>query len=141
MTPELEAARKLFVDERVAEMSGALLQAAKHFASGVNTPGDARGLAGSLRHVGITATEIREGLLDVIFSYQPGWQWTPGGNLQRLFVDSGAFGEVEFGSEGPKVVRELRDVDWDRIFVLYLACVRVYGVKHAYPVDTQRTRS
>lgn len=106
-----------------------LIQAMKHFASGVNSPGDALGLAGSLRHFGITATDIRDGLLEAAFMYA--------GNLQRLFVDTGAFGEVAFGPEGVRVVRPITDADWDQIFVLLLRCVIAYG-KRCYVVAPDR---
>lgn len=105
------------------------LQDSKHFSSGVNSAGDARGLAGSLRHVGITATDIRDGLLEELSLYA--------GNLQRLFVDSGAFGEVAFGTDGPTVVRPITDTDWDRIFVLMLRCTVAYG-KRCYIVAPDR---
>lgn len=116
-TPETRTAARMFYDTE--RLTAELLQEAKHFSSGVNTPGDARGLAGSYRHVGIAATDIRPGLLEELFTYEH--------TIMRLFVDSGAFGEVAFGPEGVRVVKPITGVDWDRIFTVMLRCVVVYG--------------
>jgi hypothetical protein len=84
-------------------------QEARHFASGVNHPGEVRGLFLSGRHVGITATEIRTGLLDELELFA--------GAAGECFVDSGAFSEVEFGPSGPVVVRPLdSDEHWRNVF-------------------------
>jgi hypothetical protein len=96
-----------------------LIQQSKHFASGVNAPGEVRGLALSGRNYGITANEIREGLIAELELFA--------GGLQELFVDSGAFSEVKFGPEGPKVVRPMTDADWDRVFDLYQWAATSYG--------------
>jgi len=105
------------------------LQASKHFSSGVNSAGDARGIGGSFRHFGITANEVRDGLLECIAVYAV--------TLQRLFVDSGAFGEVAFGPEGPRVVRPITEAQWDQIFRLFLWAAMTFG-KNAYLVAPDR---
>lgn len=80
-----------------------LAQAAEHFASGVNDAGEARGLAMSGRNVGITCSDIRVGLLEELELYTHG--------LQEVFVDSGAFSEVDFPEDGPPVVVDPIDHD------------------------------
>lgn len=108
-----------------------LTQEGEHFASGVNHPGEARGLALSARHIGITAGEIRDGLLEELEIYGGA------GSLQRLFVDSRAFSEVEFGPDGPRVVAEITDADWHQRFELYQWAARTYG-RRAYLVAPDR---
>ena len=95
-----------------------LAQEDQHFASGVNAPGEVRGLALSGRHVGITATHIRDGLLEELAQFA--------GGMLRLFVDSGAFSEVAFGPEGPKVVKEITDADWQRRLGVYRWAAAAY---------------
>jgi hypothetical protein len=96
-----------------------LLQVGEHFASGVNTPGEVRGLALSGRHVGITCGQIRPGLLDELALFS--------GGMLRLFVDSGAFSEVEFGAEGLKVVAPIDHAGWVERFEVYRACAALFG--------------
>lgn len=62
-----------------------LAQEDRHFASGVNHPGEVRGLS---CHIGIAVTEIRTGLLEELALIA--------GGATELFVDTGAFSEVEF---------------------------------------------
>lgn len=107
------------------------VQAGEHFASGVNHPGEVRGLALSARHVGITAGELREGLLEELELFGGA-----GGSL-RLFVDSGAFSEVAFGPEGISVVRPIGEAAWSEIFALQSWAARTYGTR-AYLVAPDR---
>jgi len=82
-----------------------LVQAGEHFASGVNDAGEARGLALSGRDFGISLADVRRGLVDELEIF--------GGGLQRLFVDSGAFSEVDFPENAPPVVaRPIADATW-----------------------------
>lgn len=87
----------------------------QHFASGVNHPGEVEGLFDSGRWVGITAGEARSGLIELL---EERGNW---GTMSALFVDSGAFGEMDFGAEGPKVnrKRELTPAKWENVFALY----------------------
>lgn len=62
-----------------------LAQEDRHFASGVNHPGEVCGLNS---HIGIAVTEIRTGLLEELALIA--------GGMTELFVDTGAFSEVEF---------------------------------------------
>lgn len=96
-----------------------LVQAGAHFASGVNHPGEIRGLALSGRHAGITASELRTGLLEELDNYTH--------CMFELFVDSGAFSEVEFTAEGPRVVAEITDADWAARFEVYERVARTFG--------------
>lgn len=95
-------------------------QEAQHFASGVNHPGEVRGLHGTLRYVGITATDARPDLLGELQLHAP-WQRPSdrGGymSMLRCFVDSGAFSEVAFGPY--RVVREITHDDWMERFAIY----------------------
>jgi len=90
-----------------------LEQEGRHFSSGVNHPGEVRGLALSGRHVGITATEVRPRLLEELELYA--------GGLLELFVDSGAFSEVEFSSATGRleIERPIADAAWQERFDLY----------------------
>ena len=97
-------------------------QEARHIASGVNSAGEVRGLFLSGRHVGITATDIRAGLLDELDAFA-------GPGMSLVFVDSGAFSEVEFGPAGPVVVREITEAMWDAIFAVYRRIACGYGTK------------
>ncbi len=86
----------------------------QHFASGVNHPGEVEGLFDSGRWVGITAGEARSGLIELLEDHSGPGPW-------RLFVDSGAFGEIDFTASGPVVnpKRELTPAKWERVFALY----------------------
>ncbi len=83
-------------------------QQARHFASGVNHPGEVRGVSGWF---GIAANELRAGLLEAIEDRA--------GGPTAVFVDSGAFSEVEFTAAGPVVVDEITHAEWLRRFEVY----------------------
>lgn len=102
-----------------------LAQEGEHFASGVNNPGEVRGLALSARHVGITASEIRSGLLEELDNYTH--------CMLRCFVDSGAFSEVKFGPSGREIVKPITDADWRARFAVYERVARTFG-RRAYVV-------
>ena len=98
------------------------LQAALHFVSGVNRAGEVSGLADNAFNIGITCGEISTDLR--------GWLEVYADRVnQRLFVDSGAFSEVEFPKNAPPVVvRPLSDADWrERLFDVYRWAARTYG--------------
>lgn len=92
-----------------------------HFASGVNHPGEVRGLALSGRSVGITASECYDGLAGALIAELANYA---GGGLLEVFVDSGAFGEMEFTAAGPRVKREITTADWAKRFEIFrwVAC-------------------
>lgn len=100
----------------------ARLQAALHFVSGVNRAGEVSGLADNAFNIGITCGEISTDLR--------GWLELYADRVnQRLFVDSGAFSEVDFPKDAPPVVvRPLTDADWrERLFDVYRWAARTYG--------------
>ena len=86
-----------------------LAQEDHHFNSGINDKGEVRGALMSGRHIGITASNMRPGMLRELALCRYG--------LTRLFVDSGAFSEVKFGPY--RVVKEITDEQWRRRFKLY----------------------
>ena len=84
-----------------------------YFASGSNRPGEIRGLAAVRHDVGVAAQHVSatsEGELVAL-----------AGTDVQVFVDSGAFSEVEFNRETFRmdVVRPLTDADWDERLGLY----------------------
>ncbi len=98
-----------------------LAQEDAHFASGVNHPGEVRGLALSGRHVGITFGEIRTGLLEELAYY--------GGGMMELFVDSGAFSEVKFDKAAGRLVikKPITHDGWLKRFELYAWAAQTFG--------------
>ncbi len=107
----------------------ATLQAALHFVSGINAPGEVRGLASNAFNIGITCGEIRTGLLEELAGH-----FTHSAN-GRVFVDSAAFSEVAFSPELGRLVtvKPLADADWKVRFDLYRQVARTYG-RRAYVV-------
>lgn len=104
-----------------------LAQEDQHFASGVNHPGEVRGLAMSGRHIGITCGEIRDGLIAELE--------LSNGGLTRLFVDSGAFSEVEFNPSSGRleIAHPITDDMWVERFDLYTWAALNFGPR-AYVV-------
>jgi len=99
----------------------------QHFHSGINDKGEVYGIMGSGRHVGITASCMRPGMLRELAH----GRYT----LTRLFVDSGAFSEVEFGPY--RVVKEITHEEWKRRFRLYRWASATYR-NRAYIVAPDR---
>jgi hypothetical protein len=99
-----------------------LTQEEQHFASGVNHPGEIRGLGMSARNFGITATRCNAKLLAELeqFAFNGG---------PRLFVDSGAFSEVAFGPGGPRVVKLITDAEWRKRLALYEKLAAMYRTR------------
>lgn len=82
-----------------------------YYASGTNTPNTIRGMADSGWDVGVAAPRVSaEGEAALV---------ALAGSDVDVFCDSGAFSEVKFGPEGPKVVAPITHADWERIFGLY----------------------
>lgn len=52
---------------------------------------------------------------------------------RKVFIDSGAFSEIEFGPDGPRVVRPLTDEHWANVFAVYAERALVHG-KDVYAV-------
>ncbi len=84
------------------------VEPACYFASGSNNPAEIRGLAQVGQDVGVAAQEISDAAEEEL-------KGLAGTDIQ-VFVDSGAFSEVEFGPGGPRVVEEITHDEWlDRL--------------------------
>jgi hypothetical protein len=81
-----------------------------YFASGSNRPGDVRGLDDAGQALGVAVPELSPRAMTELASVRV-----------PVFVDSGAFSEVEFGPTGPNVVRPLGAEHWSRVFGVYRA--------------------
>lgn len=110
-----------------------LEQADQHFASGVNHRGEIRGFALSGRHVGITFTTVRAALLAELEIY------SGPGCLLRVFVDSGAFSEVEFDPAAGQfvTVKPITEEGWRKRFDLYKK-IATWFRRRAYLVATDK---
>lgn len=96
-----------------------LAQEEKHFHSGINNPGEIRGLSGRL---GISCEELRGGLLEAIHELA--------GGSRCLFVDSGAFSEVEFHADGPPTVaHEITHAEWIERLEVYAELAASYRTR------------
>lgn len=102
-----------------------LAQAGEHFASGVNNPGEARGLALSGRHFGIALSDLRTGLIDELEMYTHGMQRLRGAAVKENALISTGFAELDaerlqafdagwFDAELYDSADEAR-ADWERI--------------------------
>lgn len=83
------------------------------FASGSNRPGEVRGMAAAGIDVGVAAPELNEAAIQELLKLD--------GTDVNVFVDSGAFGEVQFSQAagGFEVVRPISPDDWAGILSLY----------------------
>jgi hypothetical protein len=81
------------------------------FASGSNHAGEIRGWAGMGRDLGVAAPELSEAAVVELEALA--------GTDVAVFVDSGAFSEVTFGADGPKVVKPITDAEWLKRLALY----------------------
>lgn len=109
-----------------------LEQLHRYFASGVNNPGEVAGLAAAGTWIGIAASDIRPGLLEAL-------EFSAGGP-SCVFVDSGAFSEVDEQKNGPPVLNEAREIthaDWLIRFGIYARVARAYRTR-AYVVAPDR---
>lgn len=90
-----------------------------YFASGSSRPADIRGFAVIGHPIGVAANELSENAVVELEAL--------GGRGIPVFVDSGAFSEVEFGPAGPEVVRPISEGDWREIIDLYLRLAIALG--------------
>jgi hypothetical protein len=89
--------------KRTSKANGTAIFAATYFASGSNRPGEIRGF-GELGHaVGVAAPEVMNSATATVELEA---------SAVPVFLDSGAFSEVEFGERGPEVVRPISDAEW-----------------------------
>lgn len=87
------------------------MKAPLYFASGSNRPADIRGFAAIGHAIGVAAHEVTANAEKELVALR--------GRGVRVFVDSGAFSEVEFGSAGVSVVAPIDDAGWRDRLALY----------------------
>lgn len=102
----------------MALLPAAILTAYIYFASGSSRVGDIRGFHQAGIEVGTAAPEVLSKREGVILDAERELL-SLAGTGRRVFVDSGAFSEVDFGEDGPFVVEPITDAEWDRRLGLY----------------------
>lgn len=111
------------------------------FASGSNRPSDIRGFSAIGRAIGVAVPELSAASERELIALA--------GTGTPVFVDSGAFSEIEFGATGPVVVRPITHAQWGEIFALYtrlatalrgdvyvVACDRIGDQEHSLALLT-----
>lgn len=125
----------------------------EHFASGSNHAGEIRGFAALRKPVGAAVATIafpgrkrKEPTVDYLArGGQPRWAPLCTSACEQalietarkgvpIFMDSGAFSEVEFGARGPVTVLPIEDAEWQKRLALYDRLVDGAG-KHARLVN------
>lgn len=110
------------------ELEGELTPAARpelpvepvaYFASGSNRVGEIRGLALVGQDIGVAAPHVTPKAEAELAALA--------GTDVQVFVDSGAFSEVEFTSAGPVVVDEITHEEWERRLALYARLAAALG--------------
>lgn len=88
-----------------------------YFASGSNHAGEIAGFADLGINPGATASEMNG---DAVFqAMQLRDRRAQDGRLLRFFLDSGAFGEIEFTATGPRDKKPITDAEWHRRLDVY----------------------
>jgi hypothetical protein len=82
------------------------------FSSGANAPSEITALVRSGNNPGVAVCELSEAGLRAIEEWA-GCYW------QKFFVDSGAFGEVSFGPQGPMISRPIDANEWEKRLAKY----------------------
>lgn len=90
-----------------------------YFVSGSNHAGEIEGLAAVGFNVGVAAPHVNESAALALLKLV--------GTGIKVFVDSGAFGEVTFENGAPEVKALISEAAWMVIFGLYLRLARVLG--------------
>jgi len=90
-----------------------------YFASGSNRPAEIRGLAGVSADIGVAVPELSRNAIDALKELA--------GSDVQVFVDSGAFSEVEFGAAGPRIVKPINHAEWTRRLAIYLELAQALG--------------
>lgn len=89
------------------------------FASGSNRVADIRGFSAIGRAIGVAFPEL---------THEAEMELTGLANTGvPVFVDSGAFSEIEFGPAGPVVVKPITEAGWTRILALYRRLATALG--------------
>lgn len=92
---------------------------AVYFASGSSRPADIRGFSAIGQAIGVAAPELSPKAEDELFALA--------GSGVPVFVDSGAFSEVEFGPTGPAIARPITPAEWTKRLNLYARLAAVYA--------------
>jgi hypothetical protein len=95
------------------------VKAPLYFASGSSRPADIRGFAAIGHAIGVAAPEVSPNAERELAALA--------GTGVQVFVDSGAFSEVEFSAAGVTVVRPITDADWTERLALYTRLARALG--------------
>jgi hypothetical protein len=98
-------------DDPAADFDALFPGEADYFVSGSNHEGEILGLCYSGYNVGVSACEVGAAAVAELER--------SAGTLTKFFVDSGAFGEVEFTAEGPRVKKAITDREWLKRLALY----------------------
>jgi hypothetical protein len=90
-----------------------------YFASGSNAAGEIMGLHEAGADVGVAVQELNEDALYALTSLA--------GTGRKVFVDSGAFSEVKFGTKGPSWPHPISDTEWGRRLDVYQCLTEALG--------------
>ena len=90
---------------------GSSLHPSAYFASGSNRPGEIRGLATIGHDIGVAAPHLSPASLEALEDLK--------GTDVQVFCDSGAFSEVTFGADGPKVTKPMDSEAWASVLTKY----------------------
>lgn len=91
----------------------------RYFASGSNRAPEVRGLVMSGMNVGVSAPEIGPSTEAELA--------TLAGGPTQVFIDSGAFGEIDFKNGPPKVKKLITEVEWGKRLAKYKRLATVLG--------------
>jgi len=118
--------------EAAGVLLAGLLGSVTYFASGSNAAGEIQGFAAVGMNPGVCACALHPAAIDALKALA--------GTGTRVFVDSGAFGEVGFGPEGLIVKAPITDEEWDERLGLYEELAAVLG-SQVYVVAPDRVGS
>lgn len=90
-----------------------------YFASGSNRPGEIAALGKVGADIGVAAPELSEAAIVELENLA--------GSDVLVFIDSGAFSEVQFSDAGVEVVKPITDADWKERLELYKRLARTLG--------------
>jgi site-specific DNA-cytosine methylase len=90
-----------------------------YFMSGSNQPGEIRALADQGQHIGVAAPDLSKNAISELKKLK--------GRDVKVFVDSGAFSEVEFGATGPVVAKPISPAEWGKRLAKYKELAQELG--------------
>lgn len=97
----------------------------KYFASGSNRAGDIKGFHEANIDIGVAAQEVISKRGDILEAERELYKLS--GSGRRVFVDSGAFSEVDFPGGLPTVVAPITHQEWDLRLDLYERLAKALG--------------